>query len=54
MANELAHAGADGIKSLILTIHGRRVMLDSDLARIYGVTTGQLNQALKRNLSRKR
>jgi ORF6N domain len=52
MANELAHAGAEGIQSLILTIRGQRVMLDSDLARIYGVSTGQLNQALKRNLSR--
>ena len=52
MANELAHAGAEGIQSLILTLCGQRVMLDSDLARIYGVSTGQLNQALKRNLSR--
>ena len=52
MANELAHAGAEGIQSLILAIRGQRVMLDSDLARIYGVTTGQLNQALKRNLKR--
>src|SRR5688572_16226227 len=52
MANELAHAGAERIQSLILTIRGQRVMLDSDLARIYGVTTGQLNQALKRNLKR--
>ena len=52
MANELAHAGVGGIQSLILTIRGQRVMLDSDLARIYGVTTGQLNQALKRNAGR--
>jgi cell division protein FtsB len=52
MANELPHAGAEGIQSLILTLRGQRVMLDSDLARIYGVTTGQLNQALKRNLAR--
>ena len=52
MANELAHAGAEGIQSLILAIRGQRVMLDSDLARIYGVTTGQLNQALKRNPER--
>ena len=52
MANELAHARAEGIQSLILTIRGQRVMLDSDLARIYGVSTGQLNQALKRNTGR--
>ena len=52
MANELTPSGGEGIQSLILTIRGHRVMLDSDLARIYGVTTGQLNQALKRNLKR--
>jgi hypothetical protein len=52
MTNEVAHAGAEGIQSLIFSIRGQRVMLDSDLARIYGVSTGQLNQALKRNLSR--
>lgn len=40
------------IESLILTIRGLRVMLDSDLARIYGVTTKQLNQQFKRNLGR--
>jgi hypothetical protein len=40
------------IENLILTVRGQRVMLDSDLARIYGVTTKQLNQQLKRNVSR--
>ena len=40
------------IESLILTVRGLRVMLDSDLARIYGVKTNALNQALKRNLKR--
>lgn len=40
------------IESLILTIRGLRVMLDSDLAKIYGVTTKQLNQQFKRNLGR--
>jgi hypothetical protein len=42
----------EGIESSILTIRGLRVMLDSDLAKVYGVTTGQLNQALKRNADR--
>ena len=37
---------------MILTIRGLRVMLDSDLAKIYGVTTKQLNQQFKRNLER--
>ena len=40
------------IESLILTIRGLRVMLDSDLAKIYGVTTKQLNQQFKRNADR--
>ena len=52
MANELAHAGAEGIQSFVLTVRGQRVMLDSDLARNFGVATGQLNQALKRNVDR--
>jgi hypothetical protein len=38
--------------SLIYTIRGDKVMLDEDLARIYGVTTKVLNQAVKRNLDR--
>ena len=40
------------IESMILTIRGLRVMLDSDLAKIYGVTTKQLNQQFKRNRER--
>lgn len=36
----------------ILTIGGQRVVMDSDLARIYGVTTGRFNEAVKRNLKR--
>ena len=34
---------------LILTIHGQKVVLDTELARIYGVTTKIFNQAVKRN-----
>jgi hypothetical protein len=37
------------IEPLILTIRGKRVILDEDLARIYGVTTKVFNQAVKRN-----
>jgi len=36
----------------ILTIRGQRVVMDSDLARIYGVPTGRFNEAVKRNLKR--
>ncbi len=40
------------LEELIHSLRGHRVMLDSDLARVYRVTTGQLNQALKRNPDR--
>ena len=40
------------IISQIHFIRGRKVMLDSDLARIYGVETRVLNQAVRRNLDR--
>jgi hypothetical protein len=40
------------IESLIYTIRGLRVMLDSDLAKIYGVSTMRLNEQFKRNNTR--
>ncbi|HEY5537003.1 MAG TPA: ORF6N domain-containing protein [Ignavibacteria bacterium] len=40
------------IEHLVYVIHGQRVMLDSDLAMIYGVLTKVLNQAVKRNVDR--
>jgi hypothetical protein len=40
------------INSRILKIQGNLVILDTDLAQLYGVTTKALNQAVKRNLSR--
>jgi|SRR5829696_6268048 len=41
-----------GIHGLIHLVRAQRVMLDGDLARIYGVSTKQLNQQLRRNLGR--
>ncbi len=38
--------------SLIYIIRGQKVMLDEDLARIYGVQTRRLNEQVKRNLAR--
>ena len=52
MANESAMTPVEGMDSQIHLIRGQRVMLDSDLAAIYGVTTAALNQALKRNRNR--
>ena len=40
------------IESLIYEIRGQKVMLDRDLAKLYGVTTGNLNKAVKRNIER--
>ena len=52
MANESAIATVERIESMILTLRNQRVMLDSDLAAIYGVTTRHLNQQYRRNLER--
>ena len=40
------------IQSMIYTFRGRQVMLDSDLAMLYQVTTGRLNEQVKRNIDR--
>ena len=40
------------IQSKIYEIRGQRVMLDRDLAEMYGVETRVLNQAVKRNIER--
>ncbi len=40
----------DEIISQIYFIRGRKVMFDSDLARLYGVTTARLNQQVRRNV----
>ena len=43
---------AKGIRSQIITVRGENVILDSDLAALYGVATKVLNQAVKRNADR--
>ena len=40
------------VQNLIYEIRGQKVMLDYDLARLYQVSTGALNQAVKRNIER--
>ena len=40
------------IENKIISIRGQQVMLDSDLAELYGVKTKRLNEAVKRNLNR--
>jgi predicted amino acid-binding ACT domain protein len=43
---------ADDIESLIRTVRGQKVILDTDLARLYGVETRAFNRAVKRNADR--
>ena len=45
-------ANSDAIRSRILTIRGVQVMLDRDLAELYGVPTRRLNEQVKRNSRR--
>ncbi len=40
------------IQSLIYVIRGQKVMIDRDLAELYGVPTKRLNEAVKRNIER--
>ena len=40
------------LEKRIVTVRGQRVIVDADLARLYGVTTKALNQAVKRNTHR--
>jgi hypothetical protein len=40
------------VVSRILMLRGQRVMLDADLAELYGVTTKRLNEQVKRNIER--
>jgi hypothetical protein len=47
--NELVSAN---IQSMIFTIRGVQIMLDRDLAVVYGVETKALNQAVNRNIGR--
>ena len=47
-----ANADIEVIKHRIYEVRGLRVMLDRDLAELYGVETKVLNQAVKRNIER--
>ena len=51
MSKDAEHALTD-IASRIFVVRGKRVMLDSELAKLYGVETRVLNQAVRRNRER--
>ena len=44
--------GAEVLAGLVRWVRGERVILDADLARLYGVTTRALNRAVRRNAKR--
>lgn len=49
---DLISISNETIISRIFFVRGKKVMFDSDLAKLYGVETGDLNQAVKRNKER--
>lgn len=52
MGEQVGLVPIERIERSILLIRGEKVLLDLDLAAIYGVTTGALNQAVRRNPAR--
>jgi hypothetical protein len=52
MANDLYSSPVVRIEELIFLIRGQRVMLDSDLAAIYGISTKRLKEQFRRNKER--
>lgn len=52
MSKALIKTTAERVENLILFVRGERVILDSDLANLYGVTTKRLNEQVKRNRER--
>jgi hypothetical protein len=52
MSNRISLIPRERIQQAIFLVRGEKVMLASDLAGLYGVTTGNLNKAVRRNLGR--
>src|SRR5690349_2525871 len=52
MSPDLVSLGPEEIATRILVLRGQRVLVDADLARIYGVSTKRLNEQVKRNSRR--
>jgi hypothetical protein len=52
MKREIVDYTMDDITTLIVTVRGKRVILDRDLAALYGVPTFRFNEAVKRNRNR--
>jgi hypothetical protein len=52
MSGQISLVPMERIERAIVLVRGEKVMLDSDLAGLYGVETGALNRAVKRNPTR--
>jgi hypothetical protein len=52
LARMEAQPNVDAVEEAIVLVRGQRVMLDADLARLYGVPTKRLNEQARRNLVR--
>ena len=52
MVNELLILNEESLKDYIYMIRGQKVMIDSDLAKIYGYTTKDFNRQVKNNIER--
>jgi len=52
MTKKGAVVPAERVEKAILLVRGQKVILDADLAQLYGVETKQLKRAVRRNISR--
>jgi len=52
MARDTQQLATERIANSIRVVRDRRVLLDADLAALYGVATARLNQQVRRNLDR--
>lgn len=52
MTNKTEITTINTIENKIFTIRGQKVMIDRDLAMLYGVELKKLNQSVKRNIKR--
>lgn len=50
--DNIPQANLVAIRQMIIDLRGVKVILDRDIAKLYGVTTGNLNKAVKRNIER--
>jgi len=52
VAEKSVSISVESVVSKIISLRGKKVLLDRDLAQLYGVETGMLNRAVKRNFER--